>query len=157
MINVQIEAATIFVMIMISIIVMAKYILKKINPKRFFGKKRRGSVGSNKKTKPGFLRTLDKIQDNDLPAYLRGKISYIVWNAHVFQRAELFTNSKLKTEYLPELITTYDKYCRINDYGTETELEDAYAALENIIFVTSEAFRIEIKALEALNVIKGAA
>ena len=103
------------------------------------------------------MRSLDKIQDNDLPKYLQEKIYYIVSNTHRFQRENLFSNSKLKTEYLPELITAYEKYCRISDYGTEIEVEEAYAALENIIFVTSEAFRIEVKALEALDAIKGAA
>ena len=142
-----IEAFTIFVMIMISIMVIAKHIITKVNLRRFLVHKRSGSVGNIRNSKQGFLRSLDKIQDNDLPKYLQEKIYYIVSNTHRFQRENLFSNSKLKTEYLPELITAYEKYCRISDY----------AVLENIIFVTSEAFRIEVKALEALDAIKGAA
>ena len=150
-----IEAFTIFVMIMISIMVIAKHIITKVNLRRFLVHKRSGSVGNIRKQ--GFLRSLDKIQDNDLPKYLQEKIYYIVSNTHRFQRENLFSNSKLKTEYLPELITAYEKYCRISDYGTEIEVEEAYAALENIIFVTSETFRIENKAIEALIAIKDAA
>ena len=144
-----IEAFTIFVMIMISIMVIAKHIITKVNLRRFLVHKRSGSVGNIRNSKQGFLRSLDKIQDNDLPKYLQEKIYYIVSNTHRFQRENLFSNSKLKTEY--------EKYCRISDYGTEIEVEEAYAVLENIIFVTSEAFRIEVKALEALDAIKGAA
>ena len=152
-----IEAFTIFVMIMISIMVIAKHIITKVNLRRFLVHKRSGSVGNIRNSKQGFLRSLDKIQDNDLPKYLQEKIYYIVSNTHRFQRENLFSNSKLKTEYLPELITAYEKYCRISNYGTEKELEDAYAALENIVFVTSETFRIENKAIEALIGIKDAA
>ena len=152
-----IEAFTIFVMIMISIMVISKQMLTKINLHSFLVHKRPGAVGNIKNSKQGFLRSLDKIQDNDLPKYLQEKISYIVWNTHRFQRENLFSNSKLKTVYLPELITAYDKSCRISNYGTEKELEDAYAALENIVFVTSETFRIENKAIEALIAIKDAA
>lgn len=57
-----IEAFTIFVMIMISIMVIAKHIITKVNLRRFLVHKRSGSVGNIRNSKQGFCVLLIKFR-----------------------------------------------------------------------------------------------